>query len=103
MMEDHCECITIPKSFDLRAYMLVENEGNQAKNLKNGDLLLQIKIKQHNVFEVDGNNLVMVKKVPYYTMMLGGVIEIEIIDATKRLLKIEGEGKYEQIVEKISN
>jgi tRNA threonylcarbamoyladenosine biosynthesis protein TsaE len=31
------------------------------------------------------------------------VIEIEIIDATKRLLKIEGEGKYEQIVEKISN
>ena len=31
------------------------------------------------------------------------VIEIEIIDATKRLLKIEGEGKYEEIVKKISN
>jgi tRNA threonylcarbamoyladenosine biosynthesis protein TsaE len=31
------------------------------------------------------------------------VIEIEIMDANKRLLKIEGEGKYEEIVKKISN
>ncbi len=31
------------------------------------------------------------------------VIEIEIIGETKRLLKIEGLGKYEEIVEKISN
>jgi tRNA threonylcarbamoyladenosine biosynthesis protein TsaE len=31
------------------------------------------------------------------------VIEIEIIDQNKRLLKIEGTGKYEEIVEKISN
>lgn len=31
------------------------------------------------------------------------IIEIEIIDESKRLLKIEGEGKYEEIVEKISN
>lgn len=31
------------------------------------------------------------------------VIEIEIIDESKRLLKIEGEGIYEEIVEKISN
>ncbi len=31
------------------------------------------------------------------------VIEIEIIDETKRLLKIEGVGKYEKIVQKISN
>ncbi len=31
------------------------------------------------------------------------VIEIEIIDLNKRLLKIEGFGKYEEIVNKISN
>lgn len=31
------------------------------------------------------------------------IIEIEIIDEFKRLLKIEGTGKYEEIVEKISN
>lgn len=31
------------------------------------------------------------------------IVEIEIIDLDKRLLKIEGTGKYEQIVEKISN
>lgn len=31
------------------------------------------------------------------------VIEIEIIDKTKRLLKIEGVGKYEEIIKKISN
>ncbi|MCK5761904.1 MAG: tRNA (adenosine(37)-N6)-threonylcarbamoyltransferase complex ATPase subunit type 1 TsaE [Candidatus Izimaplasma sp.] len=31
------------------------------------------------------------------------VIEIEIIDENKRLLKIEGIGKYEEIVKKISN
>lgn len=31
------------------------------------------------------------------------VIEIEIIGETKRLLKIEGIGKYEKIVQKISN
>ncbi len=31
------------------------------------------------------------------------VIEIKIIDEFKRLLKIEGFGKYEEIVEKISN
>ena len=31
------------------------------------------------------------------------VIEIEIIDESKRLLKIEGEGKYEKIIKKISN
>ena len=31
------------------------------------------------------------------------IIEIEIIDETKRLLKIEGNGVYEAIVEKIGN
>jgi tRNA threonylcarbamoyladenosine biosynthesis protein TsaE len=31
------------------------------------------------------------------------IIEIEIIGETKRLLKIEGNGRYEEIVEKISN
>ena len=31
------------------------------------------------------------------------VIELEIIDLNKRLLKIEGFGKYEEIVKKISN
>jgi tRNA threonylcarbamoyladenosine biosynthesis protein TsaE len=31
------------------------------------------------------------------------IIEIEIIDQDKRLLKIEGYGKYEKIVEEISN
>ncbi len=31
------------------------------------------------------------------------VIEIKIIDLNKRLLKIEGTGKYEEIVKKISN
>jgi tRNA threonylcarbamoyladenosine biosynthesis protein TsaE len=31
------------------------------------------------------------------------IIEIEIIDEFKRLLKIEGSGKYEEIVEKIIN
>jgi len=31
------------------------------------------------------------------------VFEIEIIDLNKRLLKIEGTGKYEEIVKKISN
>lgn len=31
------------------------------------------------------------------------IIEIEIIDASKRLLKIEGEGIYEEIVKKISH
>ena len=31
------------------------------------------------------------------------VIEIEIIDFNRRLLKIEGIGKYEEIVKKISN
>ena len=31
------------------------------------------------------------------------VIEIEIIGETKRLLKVEGTGKYEEIVKKISN
>ena len=31
------------------------------------------------------------------------IIEIEIIDEFKRLLKIEGSGKYEEIVKKISN
>ena len=31
------------------------------------------------------------------------IIEIEIIDENKRLLKIEGSGKYEEIVKKISN
>jgi molecular chaperone DnaJ len=94
----HRQNITIPKSFDLRAYMLVENEGNQAKNLKNGDLLLQIKIKQHNVFEVDGYNLVMVKKVPYYTMMLGGEIEIELIDKIKIKFNIDKNTKNEHTV-----
>ena len=31
------------------------------------------------------------------------IIEIEILDASKRLLKIEGEGIYEEIVKKISH
>jgi len=31
------------------------------------------------------------------------VIEIKIIDINKRLLKIEGTGKYEEIVKKITN
>ena len=41
----------------------------------------------------------IINSLPYEKL----VIEIEIIDASKRLLKIEGEGKYDEIVNKISN
>ena len=41
----------------------------------------------------------IIESLPYEKL----VIEIEIIDEFKRLLKIEGFGKYEEIVKKISN
>lgn len=94
----HKQNVTIPKSVFLNRYIVIENEGNQANNLENGDLLLQIKIKEHEIFEVDGYNLIMVKKVPYYTMMLGGEIEVELIDKIKIKFNINKNTKNEHTV-----
>jgi len=94
----HEETITIPCSYAPGRPIIIPKEGNQKKGLEHGDLALYLKVSKNNLYDVDGYNLVMVKEIPYYSMMLGGEIEVPIIDGINVKFTINKNTKNESSV-----
>lgn len=56
---------------------------NSVKQLPRGDLIVFVKVMQHKIFERDGKNLKIVKKVNVFDLITGTQIEIDTLNKNK--------------------
>ncbi len=56
---------------------------NSIKQIPRGDLIVYVKIMQHKLFEVDGKNLKITKKVNIFDLVAGTQIEIDTLNKSK--------------------
>jgi molecular chaperone DnaJ len=83
--------IKIPPGVESGSRLKVSGEGEAGPNGgPRGDLYVVTHIKKHKVFEREGNDLVVEIKVPVTTAMLGGDIDVPIIDGTHVKMKVPG-------------
>lgn len=73
--------VTIPAGVDNGTRMRVANEGEGGyKGAPNGDLFVEIRVKDHDVFEREGDHLFANLDVSYLQFLLGGEITAEGLD-----------------------
>jgi len=73
--------VTIPAGVDNGTRMRVANEGEGGyKGGPNGDLFVEIRVKDHDVFEREGDHLFANLDVSYLQFLLGGEITAEGLD-----------------------
>ncbi len=78
--------ITIPPGVDTGIRLKLQNEGSAAQGSRQrGDLFVEISVKPDEIFERDGSDLYVKVKVPYSTAVLGGDIEVPLIEGTKKV------------------
>ncbi|MBN8555563.1 MAG: molecular chaperone DnaJ [Deltaproteobacteria bacterium] len=82
--------VHIPAGVDTGIRLRVSGEGElpdsaQAKNAVRGDLYVEIHVKPDEVFERDGSDLYTKVHIPYPTAVLGGEIEIPLLEGTEKL------------------
>ncbi len=73
--------VTLPAGVDNGTRLRVTNEGEGGyKGGPNGDLFVEIRIKDHDVFERDGDHLFANLDVSYLQFLLGGEVTTETLD-----------------------
>jgi molecular chaperone DnaJ len=72
--------ITLPKGINNGTQILKQGFGNEVKDGINGDILININIKKHPVFELDGVNLKSLIEVPILDIFLGTEINFTTLD-----------------------
>ncbi len=73
--------VTLPPGVDNGTRMRVTNEGEGGyKGGPNGDLFVEIRVKDHDVFEREGDHLFANLDVSYLQFLLGGEITAEALD-----------------------
>jgi molecular chaperone DnaJ len=73
--------VTIPAGVDNGTRLRVSNEGEGGyKGGPNGDLFVEIRIKDHDVFEREGDHLFANLDVSYLQFLLGGEVTTETLD-----------------------
>ena len=70
--------------------MRLSGKGEAGLNGPNGDLFVNIMLKEHSIFERDGSNLMCEVPIDFPTAVLGGQLEVPTIDG-KVTLKIPDE------------
>ena len=63
--------IEIPKGCGQSIKMMKKGVGNIRKNMDQGDLIIIIQVKEHDLFKVQQNNLILEKKIKFGTSLLG--------------------------------
>lgn len=79
--------IDIPRSIKEGSIIKIKNAGEVGAR-GNGDLLVEINIEKHPMFEREGFNLKTICRVSLFTLLLGGKIEIKSIDGKILEVKI---------------
>lgn len=68
--------IKIPAGIDDQTQLRIQGEGAAIKNGPSGDLYVNIRVKKHQVFERDGNDIIIEVPITFVQASLGDEIEI---------------------------
>lgn len=79
--ENKVFAITLPKGILDSTQILKQGFGNEVKDGITGDILINISVKKHNVFEVDGMDLKANVHVPILEIFLGSEINFKTLDS----------------------
>jgi len=78
--------VNIPAGVDTGVRLRISNEGElPEQGAQRGDLYVEINVKPDKVFERDGADLYVKVHVPYPTAVLGGGIDIPLVEGTTKL------------------
>lgn len=78
--------VNIPAGVDDGEVLTMREGGNAGKNGgRPGKLIIDVKVKEHPLFVREGTNLLLKVYVPFYTLLLGGEIEIPLIEGKQKL------------------
>lgn len=81
--------VSIPKGVESGMRIRLSGEGNAAPfGGQKGDLFIEIHIEPHKTFERDGPDLFANLKIPFTTAIVGGEIELEMLDGKKGSIKV---------------
>lgn len=81
--------MSFPKALENDDKIIMANYGNEKPNSISGDLILQIVEKKHPRFVRNGMDLILTYPLPLNIAILGGEIEVKLIDNTAIKLQIE--------------
>lgn len=96
--------VTVPPGVDNGTRLRVGNEGEGGyRGGPNGDLFVEIRVKEHEVFEREGDHIFAQLDVPYVQFLLGGELTTDSLDGEVKLdiprgsvpgerLKVSGRG-----------
>lgn len=78
--------VKIPAGIDDGQVLTMRGKGNAGKRGgENGDLHIIVSVKQHKILTRDGYDLTLKLYVPFYTLLLGGEVEIPLPKGTTKL------------------
>lgn len=78
--------VKIPAGVDSGDRIRLANEGEAGENgAPAGDLYVQVRVREHEIFERDGNNLHCEVPINFVTACLGGEVEIPTLDGPVKL------------------
>ena len=78
--------VDIPAGVDDGEVLTMRDGGNSGRNGgRNGKLVISVKVKEHPLFERVGSDLLLKVYVPFYTLLLGGEIDIPLITGKQKL------------------
>lgn len=81
--------IKVPPGVESGSRLKVSGEGEAGPNGgPKGDLYVVMHIRKHPVFDREGNDLIITKKIPLYMACLGGEIEVPTIDGKTVKMKV---------------
>ncbi len=79
--------VSIPAGVDTGNHLRISKQGNYA-NGKHGDLYVVIFVRPHTIFKRDNSDVLVEMPVPYYDAVLGGEIEVPLLDGKTATLNI---------------
>lgn len=78
--------VKIPAGIDDGQVLTMRGKGNAGKRGgENGDLHIIVSVKEHRILTRDGYDLLLKIYVPFYTLLLGGEVEIPLPKGTTKL------------------
>ena len=82
--------IEIPKGCTGNVKMVRRGFGNTKEDFEDGDLEIIINIKEHDVFSVSENHLVILKTIKFGTSLLGTKFNVKLLDGTSLNINVDG-------------
>jgi len=76
--------VKVPKGIETGKKLRLKGKGGQAPSGGiNGDLFLKIDVAKHELYERDGNNLILEKNIPFSQTCLGAKIDVTTLEGKK--------------------